>query len=63
MRIQPMMLQASVISRRTYFEIGCLAEELRTRKDTLLFFKLALLHPAYAVAGCGTVMHSDYSFD
>jgi glycosyltransferase involved in cell wall biosynthesis len=61
MRIQPMMLQASVISRMTYLEIGGLAEQLRTREDTLLFFKLALLHPACAVAGCGTVMNSDDS--
>src|SRR5260370_33835366 len=56
MRIQPMMLQASVVSRRTYLEIGGLAEQLRTREDTLLFFKLALLHPACAVAGCGNAM-------
>ncbi len=61
MHIQPMMLQASVISRITYLEIGGLAEQLRTREDTLLFFKLALLHPACAVAGCGTVMNSDDS--
>jgi glycosyltransferase involved in cell wall biosynthesis len=61
MRIQPMMLQASVISRMTYLEIGGLAEQLRTREDTLMFFKLALLHPACAVAGCGTVMNSDDS--
>ena len=61
MRVQPMMLQASVISQRTYLEIGGLAEELRTREDTLMFFKLALLHPACAVAGCGTVMNSDDS--
>ena len=60
-RIQPMMLQASVISRMTYLEIGGLAEELRTREDTLFFFKLALLYPACAVAGCGTVMNSDES--
>jgi len=59
MRIQPMMLQASVISRRTYLEMGGLAEQLRTREDTLLFFKLALVHPVCAVAGRGTVMNSD----
>lgn len=61
MRIQPMLLQASVVSRKTYLEVGGLAEELRTREDTLLFFKLALLHPACAVAGCGTAMNSDDS--
>lgn len=59
MRIQPMMLQASVISRSAYWEIGGLAEQLRTREDTLAFFKLAFLYPACAVAGCGAVMSSD----
>jgi glycosyltransferase involved in cell wall biosynthesis len=61
MRIQPMLLQASVVSRETYWDVGGLAEQLRTREDTLLFFKLALLHPACAVTGCGTVMSSDDS--
>jgi glycosyltransferase involved in cell wall biosynthesis len=59
MRIQPMMLQASVLSRRVYWEVGGLPEQLRTREDTLLFFKLGLLYPACAVSGCGTVMTSD----
>jgi glycosyltransferase involved in cell wall biosynthesis len=59
MRIQPMMLQASVISRAAYSELGGLPEHLRTREDTLLFFKLALLYPACAVSGCGTRMNSD----
>jgi glycosyltransferase involved in cell wall biosynthesis len=58
-RIQPMMLQSSVISRTAYLEIGGLPEQLRTREDTLLFFKLALLYAACAVSGCGTVMNSD----
>jgi glycosyltransferase involved in cell wall biosynthesis len=61
MRIQPMMLQASVLSRRVYWEVGGLPEQLRTREDTLLFFKLGLLYPACAVSGCGTVMTSDDS--
>ena len=59
MRIQPMMLQASVLSRRVYWEVGGLPEQLRTREDTLLFFKLGLLYPACAVSGCGTVMTSE----
>jgi glycosyltransferase involved in cell wall biosynthesis len=58
MRVQPMMLQASVISRQRYWEVGGLAEQLRTREDTLLFFKLGLLYPACAVSGCGTVQNS-----
>ena len=61
MRIQPMMLQASVLSRRAYEEVGGLPEQLRTREDTLLFFKLGLLYPACAVSGCGTVMSADDS--
>jgi glycosyltransferase involved in cell wall biosynthesis len=61
MRIQPMMLQASVIFRAIYLEIGGLAEQLRTREDTLIFYKLALQHPACAVAGYGTVINSDDS--
>lgn len=59
MRIQPMMLQSSVIRRASYLEIGGLPEELRTREDTLLFYKLGLLYPACAVSGCGAVMTSD----
>ena len=59
MRRQPMMLQASVLRRQTYLDLGGLPEHLRTREDTLLFFKLALLYPACAVSGCGTVMNSD----
>jgi glycosyltransferase involved in cell wall biosynthesis len=59
MRIQPMMFQASVVSRQHYLKSGALPESLRTREDTLMFFKLGLLHPMCAVAGCGTVMTAD----
>lgn len=59
LRIQPIMLQASVISRKAYFEVGGFPIQLRTREDTFLFYKLALSYPACAVAGCGTVMNSD----
>src|SRR5437667_303619 len=45
--------------REAEFELGGLPEQLRTREDTLLFFKLALLYPACAVSGCGTIMNSD----
>jgi glycosyltransferase involved in cell wall biosynthesis len=58
-RIQPMMLQASVIRRKTYIEVGEFPLNLRTREDTLLFFKLGLQYPACAVSGYGTVMNSD----
>lgn len=59
MRVQPMMFQASVIRRDVYIALGGLPDDLRTREDTLLFYKMALLHPACAVSGCGTVMNSD----
>lgn len=59
LRIQPMMVQASVISRKVFVELGGFSEQLRTREDTLLFFKLSLLYPACAVSGCGTIMNSD----
>jgi hypothetical protein len=57
--VQPMLLQASLIKRASYWDVGGLPPELRTREDTLLFYKLGLQHPACAVSGCGTVMTSD----
>ena len=59
LRIQPMMTPASVIRRRIYLELGGLPEGLRTREDTLLFYKLGLTYPACAVLGCGAVMMGD----
>ncbi len=56
---QPMLLQASLIKRAAYWEVGGLPPRLRTREDTLLFFKLGLRFPACAVSGRGTVMTSD----
>ena len=57
--VQPMLLQASLIRRSSYWEVGGLPSDLRTREDTLLFFKLGLRFPACAVAGRGTIMTSD----
>jgi glycosyltransferase involved in cell wall biosynthesis len=57
--IQPMMFQASVINRETYWKCGGLPPHMRTREDTLMFYKLGLLYPCCAVAGCGTVMMHD----
>lgn len=57
--VQPMLLQASLIRRASYWEVGGLPPDLRTREDTLLFFKLGLRFPACAVAGRGTIMTSD----
>ena len=56
--IQPMMLQASVLSRRGLEEIGGFPEQMRTREDTLLFFKIGLRYPVCAVKQCGTIMHA-----
>jgi glycosyltransferase involved in cell wall biosynthesis len=58
LNVQPMLLQASVVSKEAYWAVGGLPEELRTREDTLLFLKLGLMFPACAVAGCGTIMNS-----
>lgn len=59
MQRQPMILQASVIRRESYVEIGGLPPTLRTREDTFLFHLLCLLFPACAVAGFGAAMSSD----
>jgi glycosyltransferase involved in cell wall biosynthesis len=59
MPIQPMLLQSSAIKRASYREVGGLPFGLRTREDTLLFFKLGLRYPACAVAGGATIMTSD----
>jgi hypothetical protein len=53
MRIQPMMLQASVIRRQSYLDCGALPVDMRVREDTLLFYKLALMYPVCAVSECG----------
>ena len=37
MKIQPMMLQASVLSRHAYIEVGGLPEHLRKRGHFLVF--------------------------
>jgi glycosyltransferase involved in cell wall biosynthesis len=58
-RVQPMLLQASLIRRSSYWDVGGLPPDLRTREDTLLFFKLGLRFPACAVAGRGTIVTSD----
>jgi len=59
LRTQPMMLQTSVICRAAYLELGGLAEELRTREDTLFFYELSLSHAICAVSGCGAIQHAD----
>jgi glycosyltransferase involved in cell wall biosynthesis len=56
---QPMMFQASVIRKNTYWECGGLPPQMRTREDTLMFYRLGLRYPCCAVAGCATVMMHD----
>ena len=56
---QPMMLQSSVFDRRAYLDAGGMRDELRSRHDTHLFFKLCLGRPACAVAGVGAEMTAE----
>lgn len=55
----PMMLQASVVRRSTFLEIGGLWDELRRRHDTHLFVRLGIGYPACAVNHLGTIMTAD----
>jgi glycosyltransferase involved in cell wall biosynthesis len=59
MAVQPMMIQSSIIRKKTFLEIGGLPTHLKTREDTFLFFKIALLYPVCAVDGCGAILTSD----
>ncbi len=59
MRTQPMLLQASCIDRHFYIDVGGLPPGMRTREDTLLFYRLAFRRPVCAVRYCGTVMMDD----
>jgi hypothetical protein len=59
MQVQPMLLQASAIKKASFREVGGFPSGLRTREDTLLFYKLGLRYPACAVAERGTVMTAD----
>lgn len=59
MRIQPMLLPASVVQRRAFLDVGGLHGGMRTREDTLLFYKLALRYPFCAVANNGLVIADD----
>jgi glycosyltransferase involved in cell wall biosynthesis len=56
---QPMMLQASVLNKRIYQEIGGLWEELRTAHDTHFFLKVGIGHQLCAVAGGGARQTAD----
>lgn len=57
--IQPLMLQASVVRRVDFLEIGGIWEALQAREDTHFFFKLLVGRPSCAVNYCGTKMTSD----
>jgi len=59
LHVQPMMIQACVVSRKAYLDVGGISERVRTREDTLLFYKLAFRFAACAVSGCGTVVNCE----
>jgi glycosyltransferase involved in cell wall biosynthesis len=60
MKRQPMLLQSSVIQRSRYLEIGILPEDLKTREDSLLFYRYCLMDCVCAVKGCGATLGSEY---
>ena len=59
--VHPMLLQASVVSRRRFLQCGGLWTSLRLREDTHFFFKIGVGRPACAVAGAGAQMTADGS--
>jgi len=56
---QPLMLQASVVNKRIYEEIGGLWDELRTAHDTHFFLKIGIGRQLCAVAGGGARQTAD----
>jgi glycosyltransferase involved in cell wall biosynthesis len=56
---QPTMLQASVVRRSAFLDLGGLWAPLRTRHDTHFFLKLCIGRPACAVAGYAGEMTAD----
>ncbi len=59
LKTHPILLQASVIKRSAFLECGGLLPHMKTREDTLLFYKLAFQYPVCAVKGFGTSMTDD----
>ncbi|MDA1266721.1 MAG: glycosyltransferase family 2 protein [Planctomycetota bacterium] len=55
----PMMLQASVVKRATFLELGGLWDDLRRRHDTHLFVRFGIGRSACAVNHVGTIMTAD----
>ena len=54
--LQPMSIQASVIQRDAYWQVGGHRPGLPCREDTHLFFMLGFSGPACAVAGVGATL-------
>ena len=57
--LHPFLVQATVLDRRRYLEVGGMWTRLRTREDTHLYFVMGLGRPMCAVAGVGAVLTSD----
>lgn len=56
---QPMLLQASVVRRQHYLDLGGLRDELRLRHDVHFFLRATIGWPTVAVNNVGTVMTAD----
>lgn len=56
---QPTMLQASLVRRSTFIDLGGLWPLLSSRHDTHFFYRILAERPACAVAGIGVAMTSD----
>jgi glycosyltransferase involved in cell wall biosynthesis len=57
--VQPVMIQAAVVSRDAYLDVGGCEVALSCREDTHLFFKLGLRTTLCAVAGLAGLWTSD----
>jgi glycosyltransferase involved in cell wall biosynthesis len=57
--VQPIMIQAAVISRAVYRAVGGCDSQSTPREDTHLFFKIGLSSPLCAVAGIAGVLMGD----
>lgn len=59
--LQPILIQASVVRRARYLDVGGMWTALRTREDTHLLFLLGMGKPFCAVSGVGCHLTADDS--